>query len=174
MKLKSFLVVLTAVVMLLPSCNDSFLKEDVEEPYICVDWGSIVLKIFVVDYNWRTNYVANNYNDIVHTITLTYNGKNYSVKDILNVDSTFSYDGFGVDSTATEQPFFYFGELDGYRDYDDDFVIHFADGTCDSIHFKRVHTSRLEVDDKWTLNGEEYGEPVFYLCRTCQNGELVR
>ena len=85
-----------------------------------------------------------------------------------------TFKGLHVDSSAINQPYFCFGELDGADNYDDDFIITFADGSTDTIHFKRVHKSGLNVEDSWTLNGKKRDGNYIILYRQQQeDGSLV-
>lgn len=143
------------------------------EDDLMIDWNPIEVKFFVVSYGLHTNYVENNFNDIIHTTTLTYQGKTYSIKKSLSKDYMPDFKGLCIDSTAISQPYFYFGELDGSKDYDDDFVIDFADGSKDVIHFKRKHKGGTKVKDTWTLNGKEHDGNPFILYRQEQDGKLV-
>ena len=164
---KKFLVLASAISLMFAACDKG--KDD----NLIVDWSPIELRFFVVDYGQRTNYVADNYNDIIHTTTLTYKGKTYSVGQTLSKDYMPHFQGLYVDSTALEKPFFCFGELDGAENYDDDFIITFADGTSDVVHFKRVHKGDTEVKDTWILNGKERSRGEFILYRQEDNGKLI-
>ncbi|MBQ3657569.1 MAG: hypothetical protein II956_12085 [Bacteroidales bacterium] len=165
---KNFLVLASAISLMFSACDKG---ED--DNNLIVDWSPIELRFFVVDYGQRTNYVADNYNDIIHTTTLTYRGKTYSVGQTLSKYYMPDFKGFYVDSTALEKPFFCFGELDGAENYDDDFIITFADGTSDTVHFKRVHKGVKDVKDTWILNGKERSRGEFILYRQEQDGKLI-
>lgn len=155
--------------LLLVSC-----KDDEENGGLIVDWNPIEVKFYVADYGLRTNYVSLNYNDMIYTTTLTYRGKTYSVEKSLTKDYMPTFKGLHVDSSAINQPYFCFGELDGADNYDDDFIITFADGSTDTIHFKRVHKRDLNVEDSWTLNGKKRDGDYIILYRQKQeDGSLV-
>ncbi len=163
MKHKFFLAALTAAAMLLPSCGDDDEKDD-HYNGMMTDWYPIEVKFFVENLDESVNYVNDNFNDIIHSTTLTYQGKTYSVEG-QKISKTYMpfFKGLVIDSTDTQKKFFRFGELSGSANYDDDFVINFTDGTSDVIHFKRVHKGGLDVDDSWTLNGEAHSDGFFYL-----------
>jgi len=193
MKLKFFLAVLTAAAMLISSCGDDDEKDEpiggtvgndpiggtvgndpssgtdngvVPDYYddMIIDWYPIEVEFFVENLDESVNYVNGNFNDIIHTTTLTYKGETYSVEDKkLSKDYMPFFEGLVIDSIDTQKKYFRFGELDGSDNFDDDFVINFADGTSDVIHFKRVHKGGLNVDDSWTLNGEAHSGRFFYL-----------
>jgi hypothetical protein len=170
MKLKFFLAALTAAAMLISSCGDDDEKDDPigvvpdDLDFMIIDWYPIEVEFFVENLDESVNYVNGNFNDIIHTTTLTYKGETYSVEDKkLSKDYMPIFEGLVIDSIDTQKKFFRFGELSGSANYDDDFVINFADGTSDVIHFKRVHKGGLNVDDSWTLNGEAHSGRFFYL-----------
>lgn len=169
MKIKTLMAAIAASLLILSSCN-----KNEEDDDLIVDWNPIELKFFVVEYGLKTNYVADNYNDIIHTTTLTYQGKTYKVERSLSKDYMPHFKGLYVDSSAIDKPYFCFGELDGADNYDDDFIINFADGSADTVHFKRVHKGALDVKDTWILNGNEQQNGEFILRRECQDGKLVK
>ncbi len=170
MKVKLLMAAVVAAVMALASCGDSEEEDD-----LIIDWSPIEVRFYVVDDDAKTNYVNENFNDIIYTTTLSYKGKTYSVeKKTLSKDYMPIFYGLRIDSTDLNNLCFYFGELDGGDNYDDDFVIKFADGTSDVIHFRRVHKGGLNVDDSWTLNGESNSGRVFYLNRQEKDGKLAK
>ena len=143
--------------------------EIIEGDGMIIDWSPIILRFHVVDPKHQTNFVAENYDDIIHTTTLTYKGKTYSVEKKISKDYMPFFHGLCIESSAVDQPYFYFGELDGSDNFDDDFVITFADGSTETIHFKRVHKGGLNVDDTWSLNGEEHNGGSFVIYREKQD-----
>jgi len=147
-------------------------KEDVKQEETTTQWAPIEVKFYVVDYGQKRNYIDENYNDLIHTTTLTYRGKTYSVSQTPENEDDPVFKGFYIDSTYLKKPYFCFGGLDGAKDYDDDFVITFEDGTTETIHFKRVHQGD-EVEDSWTRNGgkKTYSTTIFY--RAIEDGKLV-
>lgn len=168
---KVLLTVAAAAMLTAVSCN----KNEEDEDFGVIDWYPITVSFFVVDYGQYTNFVADNYNDIVNTTTLTYQGKDYKVGQTLQKYYMPFFEGLHVDSSATKKPFFCFGELDGAHNYDDDFIISFADGSADTVHFKRVHKGGLKVDDTWYLNGEKHSGSEFILFRQRdENGKLKK
>ena len=167
---KILFAMFTALSLMFASCGDD---DEEKEDDLIIDWSPIKVKFFVVSYGQQINYVANNFNDIIHTTTLTYRGKTYSIEKSLSKFYAPNFQGLHIDSTAVWQPFFCFGELDGSNDYDDDFVIDFADGSKDVIHFTRKHMGGLKVKDTWTLNGKERNGDSFILYRQEQDGKLV-
>lgn len=169
MKIKTLMAAITASLLIFSSCN-----KNEEDDDLIVDWSPIKLKFFVVEYGLKTNYVADNYNDIIHTTSLTYQGKTYKVERSLSKDYMPHFKGLYVDSSAIERPYLCFGELDGAKNYDDDFIINFSDGSADTVHFKRVHKGELDVRDTWILNGNEQTNCEFILRRECQDGKLVK
>ena len=67
MKLKSFLATLTAAVMLMSSCGDDDEKDD---PIgMVTDWAPIIVNFSVENLDGSVNYVNDNFNDIIHTIS---------------------------------------------------------------------------------------------------------
>ena len=180
---------LAAMSLMLASCGDDDEKEDgndevvksgnndeiIDDGGMIIDWSPIILRFHVVNPNHKTNFVSENYNDIIHTTTLTYKGKTYSVAKKISKAYMPFFDGLCIDSSAVDQPFFYFGELDGSYNFDDDFVITFADGSTETIHFKRVHKGGLNVDDTWSLNGEKHNGGSFIIYREKQDdGSLAK
>ena len=79
MKIKTLMAAIAASLLIFSSCNKN---EEDDDPI--VDWSPIKLKFFVVEYGLKTNYVADNYNDIIHTTSLTYKGKTYKVEQSLS------------------------------------------------------------------------------------------
>ena len=170
MKLKSFLATLTAAVMLMSSCGDD---DEKDAPIgMVTDWAPIIINFSVENLDGSVNYVNDNFNDIIHTTTLTYKDKTYSVEEN-KLSKTYMpfFDGLIIVSTDTQEKYFRFGELDGSEDFDDDFVINFADGSSDVIHFKRVHKGGLNVDDSWTLNGKASSDRIFCLKHEFADGK---
>lgn len=168
MKIKTLMASLAASLLFVASCRNN------NEEDIVVDWAAINIKFYVVDYGLKTNYVADNFNDIIYTTSLTYQDKTYKVERSLTKDYMPHFKGLYVDSSAIEKPYFCFGELDGAKNYDNDFIINFADGSADTIHFKRVHKGELNVNDTWTLNGKEHSNNEFILYRSCKDGKLIK
>lgn len=168
---------LAALSLMCASCGDDDKEDDeiIEGNGLIIDWYPITLQIHVIDPKRQINFVSDNYNDIIHTTTLTYKGKTYSVEKKISKAYMPFFEGLTIDSSAVDQPFFYFGELDGAEDFDDDFVITFADGSSETIHFKRVHKGGLKVDDTWTLNGEKHNGGSFIIYREKQaDGTLAK
>ncbi len=79
--------------------------------------------------------MADNYNDIIHTTSLTYKGKTYKVEQSLLKAYMPHFKGLFVDSSAIDRSYFCFGELDGADNFDDDFIINFEDGSADTVDF---------------------------------------
>lgn len=166
---KVFFAAFAALSMMFASCNDDNGGDD-----LIIDWSPINVKFYVADYGLHTNYVSINYNDIIHTTSLNYQGKTYSVEKSLSKYYMPHFKGLHIDSSAINQPYFCFGQLDGAENYDDDFIITFADGTTDTIHFKRVHQGGTKVSDTWLHNGKECDGNYIILYRQQQeDGSLV-
>ena len=183
---KLLFAMIASLSLILASCNDDDDKnddkkatgidnnsEDDRDPHdfndMVIDYAPIIIRFHVVDPTHQTNFVSDNYNDIIHTTTLTYQGKTYSVENKISKYYMPFFDGLTFDSSAVDQPFFSFGELDGGDNFDDDFVITFADGSTETIHFKRVHKGGLSIDDTWTLNGEKCYGGSFIIYREKQD-----
>lgn len=60
--------------------------------------------------------------------------------------------------------YLYFGEIDGAKDYDEDIVITWGDGSVDTIHYAcsdhQVSSSSITCSRSWTLNGLPTSNPV--------------
>jgi hypothetical protein len=154
--MKNFFVY--ALLFVLPltffSCNE---KDDPKDEYIISDWYPVELKIFISDKNAADllDEVSENYAG--EDFTLTYQNKAYSVaKQKVSKAYMPVFEGLVLKKDEESGKFYaYFGELDGYADYEEDFIIQWKDGTKDVIHFSRKITGSLDSDDKWLLNGED-------------------
>lgn len=150
MKLKNFILgAIAASTLSMMACNDNEGGEVYE-----YDYYPIVLNVYVTDSSETHNFFAENINDYASKTILNYRDKNF----VLNgLSKTYMphFRGLFVDTTD-KVPHLVFGELDGAREYDDNFVLSFPDGTSDTIHLKRVHNGGMNVVDQWTLNGKEF------------------
>ena len=55
--------------------------------------------------------------------------------------------------------YLYFGELDGGKDHNDAFALHWPDDSLDWIHYRRFLLMGI-VDETWKLNGKRTGMPI--------------
>lgn len=129
-------------------------KDDPKNEYIISDWYPIEMSIYVQDKDGK-DLLDNTSADFVgHDLTLSYKDKTYRI--LLNKDYAATFHGLVLmQDLKTGKYYIYFGELEGYAEYDDDFTITWKDGSKDVIHFYRKITGSLDSDDKWLLNGED-------------------
>ncbi len=55
--------------------------------------------------------------------------------------------------------YLYFGELDGAKDHNDAFALHWPDDSLDWIHYRRFLLMGI-VDETWKLNGKRTSMPM--------------
>ena len=146
---------LAAVIpFLMFSCN----KSDNPDAIMSVQWYPIELHIYVQD---KDSVDLLNYDSVYYVgndFTLTYGGKTYRVETkytdedpelVLLIDN------------AKRKYCAYFGELDGSKEYDTDFILNWRDGSRDTIHFTRKITDFATSEDTWLLNGSDTGQKTY-------------
>ena len=146
------------------SCNE---KDDPKDPYIISNWYPIELRLYIQDENSvdLLNYDSSYY--VGGDFMLSFNGNTYRVQKNSSASSDDSespvFHGLVlVYDIKTQKNCVYFGGLEGYKEYDDDFIITWKDGTKDVIHFSRKITGSLDSDDKWLLNGVDTNQDCPY------------
>jgi hypothetical protein len=137
------------------ACNE---KDDPKNEYIISDWYPIELWIYIQDQDGKDllDYDSENY--IGNDFMLTYKDKTYRIQTKDKVSKVYKpeFDGLVLVYDNDKKKYSaYFGELEGYAEYNDDFTITWKDGSKDIIHFYRKITGSLDSDDKWLLNGED-------------------
>ena len=141
---------LWALIALLTFTLSSCDKDDTPDQIAEVTWYPIEIEIFVqnkdgVDLlNYETAYYVGN------DFTLTYNGKVYRMElEASNVNPKLIWGKNNVKNRCIA----YFGELEGDKEYNDDFILTWKDGTTDVIHFNRKIKDVLDTEDQWLFNG---------------------
>ena len=148
---KSLLILLTCFVLTLFSCGG---KDDGKDDYIISDWYPIEFEIYVEDENGGDLLDKTSPDYVGEKLSLVYNDFVYKIEDNISKDYKPEFQGLIINEKGGRYCL-YFGELEGFSNYDDDFVIKWEDGREDVIHFYRKITGSLDADDKWFLNGSD-------------------
>ena len=104
--------------------------------------------------NYDSSYYAGN------DFQLEYDGKIYHVERTITDEE--GYNLLLAKDKGEDKYCVYFGKLNGYKDYDDTFILRWNDGQVDKIRFYRKITGNLQSDDKWFFNGEDTGQDTQY------------
>ena len=153
MNLKKYpkIIIMALAALAASGCEDDY----------CVDWYPVDVNFYVQDPygNDCLEPLSNSY--IGELLRLTYLGEDY----MYNPDTKFYMPEFSgltiTKNRATGKYMASFGELDGAKDYDEDFIITFPDGSRRKIHYDRTvnHTS-VKAEEQWYLDGEKVETPI--------------
>ena len=125
-----------------------------------VDWTPVTLGIYAYDADNHSIVSAD-----MPGMTLTYQDKTYTVQEAGEDFHDWTkalpaiFYGFLAVTDGKGEPYLYFGEIDGARDYDEDIVLHWPDGSEDTIHY---HCSNhrewptVDCNRYWQLNGQPH------------------
>lgn len=127
----------------------------------CVDWSPVEVVIFVPDSDGNDLLDPSSDAFIGDKIKISWKGEDYAWHEETKAyEATF----YGLRISLNEYYGRYnvvFGELPGEKDYDDDFIISFPDGSASTIHYDRkVNERTISARKKWYLDGERVDLPI--------------
>ena len=168
-KMKRIPFLLLLALMLLPAgCTEGGILPD--DDYPIVDWYPVNVILTVQDRNGNDLLDPSREDTFAHGTTLTFKGEKYGVQSNLNGGSvsqapTKMYlarmrglllEQGQVWFSETEQRTCYylvFGEIDGAKDFDDDLVVKWPDGSEDVIHYYCAdHKVKRKADGSWDIS----------------------
>ena len=155
--------------MLLPAgCTEGGILP--ADDYPVVDWYPVNVIITVKDSQGNDLLDPSREGSFAHGTKLTFKGETYGVQSILNTTSTEEAQtkmylarmrglqlahGQVWFSEQEQRTCYYlvFGEIDGAKDFDDDLVVKWPDGTEDVIHYYcGEHKVKRKADGTWDIS----------------------
>lgn len=131
-----------------------------------VDWAPVDLRFHVQDKDGNDLLNPSSPSFIGDKIVLTYNGEDY-MYTVETKTYMPNFHGFLiVKEMGTEKYLAEFGELNGGKNYDNDFVLTFPDGSVRTIHYDRkVNHVTVSAHQKWSLDGKKVESPILIVLK---------
>ncbi len=139
---------------------------------LIVDWSPVVIYIDANDAEGNSIIT-----DGMPGMSLTFMGETYQAKtekqaweDAHAQTKAYLARMYGLftrqyeDEDGDSRYYLVFGEIDGAADMDEDIVLHWPNGSVDTIHYHcsdHQESPVIKCKRSWKLNGEEHEGPVF-------------
>lgn len=126
-----------------------------------VDWVPVVVTFQIQDSAGKDLLDPSSVKFIGSEIALTYKGEQYTYS---TPTKTYMPHFSGLEISRDEASGKYrasFGELDGGKDYDENFLISLPGGATRTIHYERhINEFTISANQKWFLDGKRVELPV--------------